>query len=414
MAGNPEENEPGSGYFKIRLQQGFVRTFFRDLAPAGFQLKAKASELGILFVNTKEGCCDTHYDDTPLFLVPLSETKKIFLAHPNEQKHLTQDETRHRYFNENPFKDNLKGWANEIQARPGDGVIIPSKWLHSIWSDAGTVAISLKISLKTSTMHEGNEVLPNGEDAGCELDLVPQEYGDVILTAEEDAESELDLVSEECKNENGGRGTHHNVSIIEEDDNDVTCNPCSGKETVVDDYAGDAPKPAAKMAAPSHTAVPTKKPRKVVSAPVKSTFTAKQTGSIVAASHKKRSHNSMQRCAGRSCNQWQPASAKRQKVAANIGRERGRRATRQQVTCRCSCGCSKAFEEVTKMWMLCHGRRETIRTQISEHLICVQCWPVDSSENPTAPPLPAEAKRNGTYRLGSKHEYHVYQSDFRK
>lgn len=74
---------------------------------------------------------------------------------------------------------------------------------------------------------------------------------------------------------------------------------------------------------------------------------------------------------------------------------------------RCNLACGGCNEKIVDhhMWMLL--KNEVIQTQFDKHVICIVCWPIESYLIP--PPLPPGAGREAGYKLGSKHEYEVFQ-----
>ena len=375
MVGHPEENEPGIGYYKIRLEQQFTKEFFSDLAPPGFQLKTKASELGILFVNTKSGCCDTHYDDPSLFLAVLSESKKLYLGHPTVQKILTQDKTRHRYFKENPFCENNTGWTEQLEAHPGDGVIIPSKWLHSIWSDAGTVALSVKIDRS----QKGGRRKARKQNTGHDLELVAEDYENVVPCDDDCSGSESGNVVEQSEND-----AELTVDLMSEKPDAVGSGAIANKKRPHNSVREDL-------------------------MPVEPDVVG--SGGIA---RKKRRHNRLEECTDFCCKRSFLATPAKLNESHSEGTP-SRRLSRKVPKCLCNCGCSKTFSEATQMWVLCTDSDERAQKHLPRHLICSECWPMGPhGNNGLVPPPPDGAGKEDNYRIGSKHEYRVFERNYER
>jgi len=67
------------GYFKGHMTNE-TSFEFEDCIPSSFELKESASQLGIVFLNTQDGICDTHYDRDSSMLYLVSGCKEVKIA----------------------------------------------------------------------------------------------------------------------------------------------------------------------------------------------------------------------------------------------------------------------------------------------------------------------------------------------
>ena len=159
------------GYYKVHLASNFVVEHFSNQLPSGWQIKERAKRKAILFVNTKGGRCDTHYDmDTSVLLV-LSGQKELLVAPPGTdlrtRRILSSERTYHHStildgldpFEETPEGRERFGFTPQIQSmKVWDALLLPKSWCHCIESKAGTVAVSFQVesaSLNSSSSGVG-------------------------------------------------------------------------------------------------------------------------------------------------------------------------------------------------------------------------------------------------------------------
>lgn len=141
------------GYMKGHLEEPFVSNVFAFTIPPCLLIKRRADQKAIAFITTHQPSqCDTHYDRDTSLLLMLAGKKEVFLAPPRQR---WQDEVIHNnstiFESVDPFFDFNRGtlgseWK-KIVMQQGDALLIPRKWLHSIHSHPGTVAVSFQVEI---------------------------------------------------------------------------------------------------------------------------------------------------------------------------------------------------------------------------------------------------------------------------
>jgi len=135
------------GYFKGHMTNE-TSFKFEDCIPSSFELKRSASQLGIVFLNTQDGKCDTHYDRDSSMLYLVSGCKEVKIAPPmsaigrredgilQDVNPFSLDESEHGGFK----------WTT-IHMGPGSSLFIPKYWLHCIKSvgNPHTLALSFQV-----------------------------------------------------------------------------------------------------------------------------------------------------------------------------------------------------------------------------------------------------------------------------
>jgi len=134
------------GYYKGRLTNE-TSLKFEDCIPSSFELKESASQIGIVFLNTQDGQCDTHFDRDSSILYLASGCKEVRIAPPMNEigfadgilqdvNPFSSDESEHGGFS----------WTT-IHMGPGSSLFIPKYWLHCIKSvgNPQTLALSFQV-----------------------------------------------------------------------------------------------------------------------------------------------------------------------------------------------------------------------------------------------------------------------------
>ena len=154
-------------YLKCHLKTKFVNQELLEEVPPSLQVKSNAEQKGILFINLKKGTCKTHYDRDTAILLLLSGTKEVFLAPPNAMQIQNEKTSINSTIldNMNPFsnkkkkKEERRGWKwlEKIGMSPGDALLIPKDWIHTIRSSNETIAISLQVEASTHLIRQYNK-----------------------------------------------------------------------------------------------------------------------------------------------------------------------------------------------------------------------------------------------------------------
>jgi len=137
------------GYFKGRLNNEFSSKFSETL-PNTFQVKKNASQKGIVFLNTKDGQCDTHYDRDASVLFLITGYKEVLIAPPRRIASVSAagNESNSTIFSDiDPFAEDKKGdWEwKKVNLTPGSALYIPQDYLHCIRSTEDTLALSFQV-----------------------------------------------------------------------------------------------------------------------------------------------------------------------------------------------------------------------------------------------------------------------------
>lgn len=137
------------GYFKGRLNNEFSSMFSGTL-PNTFQVKKNASQKGIVFLNTKDGQCDTHYDRDGSVLFLITGYKEVLIAPPRRTASVSAagNESNSTIFSHiDPFAVDKKGdWEwKKVNLTPGSALYIPQDYLHCIKSTEDTLALSFQV-----------------------------------------------------------------------------------------------------------------------------------------------------------------------------------------------------------------------------------------------------------------------------
>lgn len=145
-------------YAKAVLQDAFVNDVLASFLPEGIVVK-KTTEQAVAFVNLEESPpCGLHNDGFIGFLLCLTGEVTIIMAENNPAKHLTNVGGSSSQFAEKPF-DFDKGRRDKEQwflytLQPGEGIVIPDGWVHSVKGSKGSVRVSLKIDLHLHAVPE--------------------------------------------------------------------------------------------------------------------------------------------------------------------------------------------------------------------------------------------------------------------
>ena len=145
--------EISNGYYKGHLEDKLSMNM-DEFLPFIFSIKKSASNKGIVFINTKEDQCNTHFDRDSAILILMKGKKKIKIACPiNTSKTLQRPEDG-IYENIDPFSSNQEMWGQwdwkTIDLSSGEALFIPKNWLHCIKSTAKTVAFSFQVELRNN------------------------------------------------------------------------------------------------------------------------------------------------------------------------------------------------------------------------------------------------------------------------
>jgi len=175
--------EMSNGYYKAHLKDSFVKDKLMNVLPLNLTVKENASQKGILFVSLDEVTCPTHFDRDTSGLVLLAGTKDVYLA---KNRRTNLDETtisNSTIFNSiHPFCD-VKGeldWQ-KCTMTPGDTLLIPKDWIHSIKSSAMTIALSLQVDASHRTGDTPPANVTNDWDST--VDLTRDSGDDDLATA---------------------------------------------------------------------------------------------------------------------------------------------------------------------------------------------------------------------------------------
>lgn len=140
------------GYFKGHMTNE-TSFEFEDCIPSSFELKRSATQLGIVFLNTQDGTCDTHFDRDSSILYLVSGIKIVKIAPPMSAIGRPNDGILQHV---NPFSSDESehggfSWTT-IHMGPGSSLFIPKYWLHCIKSvgNPHTLAFSFQVQLSLS------------------------------------------------------------------------------------------------------------------------------------------------------------------------------------------------------------------------------------------------------------------------
>jgi len=135
------------GYFKGHMTNE-TSFEFEDCIPSSFELKRSATQLGIVFLNTQDGTCDTHFDRDSSILYLVSGIKIVKIAPPMSAIGRPNDGILQHV---NPFSSDESehggfSWTT-IHMGPGSSLFIPKYWLHCIKSvgNPQTLALSFQV-----------------------------------------------------------------------------------------------------------------------------------------------------------------------------------------------------------------------------------------------------------------------------
>ena len=144
-------------YFKVRLGSQFFNNFQNVLCyllPLPFSHQSMNNK-PLVFYNTTESTCATHFDRDDSVLLVLKGWKQVLLARDS----IIKKQYRHIYpfvsesgmhplilpFESSSKQRYAKGWV-EVNLKPNEALYIPKNVLHTIKSTPGTVAISFQIT----------------------------------------------------------------------------------------------------------------------------------------------------------------------------------------------------------------------------------------------------------------------------
>ncbi|CAB9497854.1 expressed unknown protein [Seminavis robusta] len=151
--------DPDTGYGKAVLSDDFIIDHqLKDVLPDGVELTSMkiATDAVEAFCNEQANTGSTHDDDLVGFLLVLRGRKIARMAKPQKVlktlgKALTRvdgcsSKDTASFYKEEAFGDHATAeiWK-EVVLNPGEGIIIPRRWIHAFKSDPDTVALSFKL-----------------------------------------------------------------------------------------------------------------------------------------------------------------------------------------------------------------------------------------------------------------------------
>ena len=177
------EVEKNAGYYRGHMSSDVSRKLRNEL-PGEFAIKETASRSGIVFLNTKAGQCECHFDRDSSALYLVSGYKEVKIAPPMRELDRPADGIMEEV---NPFLPNERvheGFAwQTVHMGPGSVLVIPKYWLHCIRSIDNTLALSFQIQLS--------------DDTTCQHSIVPTKRiwtSQDICTLEEEESSDYEVV----------------------------------------------------------------------------------------------------------------------------------------------------------------------------------------------------------------------------